>query len=674
MSIQSAMGQVRVGTRIYAGFLVILALLVTVSVVGYRGLSEANTEFDDFAHDADNVERNLTIDRNITGLRRNMLGYALTGQENYARRAGELEVTLEKDVDEAIAKTRNAERLANLKRIRDLLGQYKANRAKVVDLRTKGDKLLADILNPVGSEMRKGLTQLIDGATVDKDWETAAYGGKAQEQLMLARLNALRFVANADTKLVDTFKEQIGTLKKILAEQIKAEADEKHRKAMEAVQSQIGKYETGFADMAAAVMERTKLVNEVNAAIGNDIVKLVNETVASEKKDMGALKVATNATIEGSEATSLTVSAISVVVGLVFAWLIAFGITGPVKAMTEAMTRLANGDKTVAIPAAENRDEIGAMAKAVQVFKDNAIKVDRLAAEAEEQKKQAEIAKKKTMNDLADGFESSVKGVVNTVSSASTEMQATASSMSAISEETSRQATTVAAAAEQASANVQTVSAAAEELSSSIGEIARQVAQAAKISSGAVDQARHTNDMVQGLADAANKIGEVVNLINDIASQTNLLALNATIEAARAGDAGKGFAVVANEVKSLANQTAKATGDISQQIASVQAATKEAVSAIQGIGSTISEISEISSAIASAVEEQGAATKEIARNVEQAATGTQEVSKNISGVTTAAEEAGSSANQVLTAAGELSRQSELLRSQVDGFIARVRAA
>ena len=188
-------------------------------------------------------------------------------------------------------------------------------------------------------------------------------------------------------------------------------------------------------------------------------------------------------------------------------------------------------------------------------------------------------------------------------------------------------------------------------------------------------QAQHTNEMVQGLANAANKIGEVVKLINDIASQTNLLSLNTTIEAARAGDAGKGFAVVANEVKSLANQTAKAIGDIiSQQITAVQNATKEAVSAIQSIAGTITEINEISSSIASAVEEQGAATKEIARNVEQAATGTTEVSKNIGSVTTAAEEAGASANQVLTAAGDLSRQSETLRNEVDGFIARVRAA
>ncbi|MEO5374217.1 MAG: methyl-accepting chemotaxis protein [Alphaproteobacteria bacterium] len=349
-------------------------------------------------------------------------------------------------------------------------------------------------------------------------------------------------------------------------------------------------------------------------------------------------------------------------------------VIAPLGGMTEVMHRLAAGEKDVTIPATEKRDEIGNMAKAVQVFKENAIKVDRMTAEAEEQKKRAEIEKKTAMNTLADSFDINVKGVVDGVSSASTELQATAQSMSSISDQASRQAMAVAAAAEQASANVQTVSAAAEELTASIAEIARQVGQAAKIASNAVGQANQTNDMVRGLATTADRISEVVKLINDIASQTNLLALNATIEAARAGEAGKGFAVVANEVKNLANQTAKATGDISEQIAAVQTATRAAVSAIQGIAGTISEINEISSSIASAVEQQGAATREIARNVEQAAAGTQDVSSNISGVTAAAEEAGESAKQVLTAASDLSRQSEALRSQVDGFIARIRVS
>jgi len=366
-----------------------------------------------------------------------------------------------------------------------------------------------------------------------------------------------------------------------------------------------------------------------------------------------------------------------VVAGGLFAgaacWLIIAGVSTPVRAMTAAMQRLAAGDKSTEIPARERGDEIGAMAKALEVFKESLIEADRLRAEQEAQKVAAEKQRRAMLLELADDFEGHVNGVVEHVSSAATEMNATATTMSAAAEQATRQAGAAAAAAEQASANVQTVASAAEELSSSIAEIGRQVAQSSDIARQAVDQAERTNGIVGGLNQAAQKIGEVVELINNIASQTNLLALNATIEAARAGEMGKGFAVVASEVKSLANQTAKATEEIAGQINGVQGATQEAVDAIQDILKTIGDISRTTTMIASAVEEQQAATGEIARNVEQAAQGTQEVATNITGVNAAVREAGRAAGQVLAESGELSRQSENLRREVGGFIAKVRA-
>jgi methyl-accepting chemotaxis protein len=360
-------------------------------------------------------------------------------------------------------------------------------------------------------------------------------------------------------------------------------------------------------------------------------------------------------------------------IAALIAFLTARSIVNPVAGMTAAMGGLARGELETEVPALDKKDEIGEMAQAVQIFKENAQRVQRMEAEQKEAERRAAEEKRALMLKMADDFDTTIGGIVQSVSAASTEMQSTAQSMSAISEETSSQATTVAAAAEQASSNVQTVAAAAEELASSIAEITRQVAQSTAIAGEAVREADRTNQMVQGLATAAQKIGDVVNLITDIAEQTNLLALNATIEAARAGDAGKGFAVVASEVKNLANQTARATEEIGAQIADIQGATRDAVGAIQGIGKTIAQINEIAAAIAAAVEEQGAATKEIARNVQQAATGTNEVSSNIAGVTQAAQEAGNASTQVLEAATQLSRQAELLRREVDGFVAKIRA-
>jgi methyl-accepting chemotaxis protein len=347
-------------------------------------------------------------------------------------------------------------------------------------------------------------------------------------------------------------------------------------------------------------------------------------------------------------------------------------ITNPIANMTSVMGVLANGDLTVIVPSTERHDEIGEMAAAVEVFKANGIRNKEMEAEAEAQKIQTEKEKRQVMLKMADDFEASVGGVVNAVSSASTEMQSSAQTLSATAEQTSRQSAAVAAASEEASTNVQTVASASEELSSSISEISRQVAQSTQIASAAVAEVEGANEKVQGLAEAAKKIGEVVALITDIADQTNLLALNATIEAARAGEAGKGFAVVASEVKNLANATAKATEEISAQIGGIQGATQDAVTTIGSIGGTIAKMNEIASAIAAAVEEQGAATQEIARNVEQAAAGTNEVSTNIDGVNQAAADTGHSAGELLTAATELSQQSEMLRGEVDKFLANIR--
>jgi methyl-accepting chemotaxis protein len=352
-----------------------------------------------------------------------------------------------------------------------------------------------------------------------------------------------------------------------------------------------------------------------------------------------------------------------------------FTIARPMRALSVSMEELAGGNFAVVLPGLGRKDEVGDVAAAVEKFK--VVAEQKARDEAEARIKQDQVAaqqRKADMIKLADSFESAVGEIIETVSSASTELEASASTLTATAERAQELTTMVAAASEEASTNVQSVASATEEMSSSVNEISRQVQDSARMANEAVDQARKTNNRVSELSKAAARIGDVVELINTIAGQTNLLALNATIEAARAGEAGRGFAVVASEVKALAEQTAKATGEIGQQISGIQAATQESVNAIKEISGTIEKLSEISSTIAAAVEEQGAATQEISRNVQQAAQGTMQVSSHITDVQRGSSETGSASSQVLSAAQSLSGDSNRLKLEVGKFLNSVRAA
>ncbi|MBR0897999.1 HAMP domain-containing protein [Bradyrhizobium tropiciagri] len=371
----------------------------------------------------------------------------------------------------------------------------------------------------------------------------------------------------------------------------------------------------------------------------------------------------------------ILLAASGVLLGLLFGFVVGqYGVAKPIRAVVELLQQLANGQYDTPVGGTDRRDEVGDVAKTALVFKDNGLAKVRMEHEQKEMEARAAAQRRTDMLQLADGFERAVGEIVETVASASNELEASATTLTSTAERSQSLATTVASASEEASTNVQSVASATEELSSSVNEISRQVQESARMASDAVGQARATNDRVGELSKAAARIGDVVELINTIAGQTNLLALNATIEAARAGEAGRGFAVVASEVKALAEQTAKATGEIGQQIAGIQAATEDSVNAIRAIGSTIERLSEISSTIAAAVEEQGAATQEISRNVQQAAQGTQQVSANITDVQHGANETGSASSQVLSAAQSLSGDSSRLKLEVGKFLNAVRAA
>ena len=449
------------------------------------------------------------------------------------------------------------------------------------------------------------------------------------------------------------------------------------------VAAKMAVYQKDFAallDGTMANVDNVKKLSESYSAVEPvlaDLIKVAQDQYDAAKQDYESKRVASERLLYVALIASIAFIA-------AFAWILSQSISRALVAMAGAMKTIADGDLKTDVPARDRQDEVGAMAKALDVFKckleENARLEAAQAAAEEEKRREAEKAaaereaRQMRLGELIQGFDATMQEVLRTVTSAATELQATAESMSATAEETARQSSAVAAASEQATSNVQTVAAATEELAASVQEVGRQASQSAQVARSAVTQAEDTNGKIEGLAAAVQKIGDVAHLINDIANQTNLLALNATIEAARAGEAGKGFAVVAGEVKSLASQTGKATEEISGQIAMVQSATSSVVEAIKTIRGTIAETNEVAAAIASAVEEQSATTKEIAANVQEAAAGTAEVSRNIEGVTQAAGQTGAASAQVLASAGDLARQAEVLRTAVNDFFTNVRAA
>jgi methyl-accepting chemotaxis protein len=582
-----------------------------------------------------------------------------------------------KEIEAAIASAKKAETRERLERIKTLMDSYSAGIEELAkaqtDLLTQLDQRSA-----ISDEWAKVMEAQLASPALDRlanrmEFEKLLHEADANLNAMRAavwafgatgNVNLLGEIAVNEGAVTDALKSAryltddatfLGEIDKL----------ESIVKKFVAVNDKVIKSEDLKADIAA---NRTvKFINEAG--------ELMQAAVSSAQKNMKDARGDAAAASSWADKLAIMIGVV-LVAALVASVLFSFlGIARPISRLNGALSEMAAGNLDVVIPGANRGDEIGDLAKTVGIIRANAEQQAR--EETQTKVRQDAILsqqRKAEMAELADQFESAVGEIVETVSSASTELESSAGTLNSTAERSQELTTMVAAASGEASANVQSVASATEELSSSVVEISRQVQESARMANEAVDQARITNDRVSELSKAASRIGDVVALINTIAEQTNLLALNATIEAARAGEAGRGFAVVASEVKALAEQTSKATGEIGQQITGIQASTQESVEAIKGISGTIERLSEIASTIAAAVEEQGAATQEISRNVQRAAQGTQQVSSNITDVQRGAVHTGAASSQVLSAAQSLSGESRRLKSEVGRFLESVRAA
>ncbi|CTQ61141.1 methyl-accepting chemotaxis protein [Labrenzia sp. EL_208] len=702
------MFNVKIGGRIYAGCFALVAVLVVsvvTTLVSVRQIETNVQRLDGLRIPTSNSSQSMV--RDIYGTLAALRGWMLTGNPDFKveREAVWQNIAqLRGKIDELSTNWTNPENVDSWNAFKVVLDEFAEAQNQVEALAKSPDqfpatKILIEEAAPLAASMVADITKMIDiegnlPPASDEHQRKKLLGMMADVRgtLGLSLANIRAFLLTGDKDFQANF-ETLWVKNSKRFEDLTGSKDQLKPDQLEAFERFLASREN-FAPLPAKMfgIRGSERWDAANYALKHEAAPRAGKlltTLVGAKDDNGIRgggMVDNQRALMTQDAENIAASVdsltrlvwgllgLGLVLGVAVSYLTARSIVRPVTGMTGAMARLAENDISTEVPSVARRDEIGEMAKAVQVFKENMIRAATLEQEQQNAALEAEAEKKRMMEDLANDFERAVGSIINSVSGASTELQTTAQSMTSTVEQTSMQAGVVATSSDQANSNVQTVAAATEEMAASVQEIGRQAEDSSRKAQAASAEAEETVEKVGALSEAATKIGAVVSLIQDIAEQTNLLALNATIEAARAGEAGRGFAIVASEVKDLASQTASATTDIGEQINAIQDSTQTSAEAIGKVTSAISDLNEIAASIAAAVEEQSAATSEIAGNVQQAAVASQEVSDSIGEVNQSAAGSSAAAAQVLSSAGDLSRQSESLRNEVDRFLQGIRVA
>ncbi|WP_319496981.1 HAMP domain-containing methyl-accepting chemotaxis protein [uncultured Cohaesibacter sp.] len=664
--------RLKIGHRIVIGFMVVLLILVGLAFTAIQGLQKLNANFESYGDLSGDAIIASQLQTQLVNVQLAAREYMSSPTDKNVERFENRYSSLLGMMETAHTEIHHAERVVLLKQIDQNLGNYKQGFERLVQLMTLRNKLVYETLSSIGNDINQRVDKVDQLLASSGNIALSQYAGKIRETMLLARLSLMKFV---DDNRAETIAAAFKYLEDLNV------ADNKLRSGMisnelvgelAGLSQRVDDYKREIETLHNTIDERNTLREETLDQRSSEILAAAEKIASTVSADTSELEHLVTTNFGNTNTLLLIASAVAVAIGLGCALVISRGITKPVVTLTWVMKDLANDKLEVDVPGKERGDELGEMASAVEVFKQNAIRTKQLEAEQVEHQKRTELEKREMMGKMANDFNEHIGSIIDTVSSASEELSSSAKSMSDVSEQTERQVAEASAASAQTSGNVQTVATATEEMTSTIGEISVQVQQASHSAREAVSKVDATNQMMDLLASNSNKIGEVVEMISQIAEQTNLLALNATIESARAGEAGKGFAVVAGEVKALAGQTAKATDEIAQQINEIQAATEKASVSMQDVSQVIQRLDEFTAAIASAMEQQNAATGEISNSIHQAAQGTEIVDNSIASVSRASQEAATASSHVMKAASELAKQSDFLKTEVQRFIEHVR--